>query len=180
MTALANQPRADTGAAAVLAWLLSCARGTNAAREVLDLATVGRTTLSQSPKAKEVRMDRYRVPGMTCGHCASVIRRAVKSIDPQAQFLSTPSAMRSWSAARPKKLASPRLSGAPDMKSRRPQLDLESRQGPARPSDVDPLSRVILPGAKIAASAGRRSADIQSGGPLRPLGCRPMNLERAC
>lgn len=29
-------------------------------------------------------MQRYRVSGMTCGHCASTVEKAVKSIDPGA------------------------------------------------------------------------------------------------
>jgi copper chaperone len=28
---------------------------------------------------------RYSVPDMTCGHCASVIEKAVKGLDPQAE-----------------------------------------------------------------------------------------------
>lgn len=31
-------------------------------------------------------MLRFKVADMTCGHCASVIDRAVKSVDPQAEI----------------------------------------------------------------------------------------------
>ena len=31
-------------------------------------------------------MQRYKVPDMTCSHCASVIEKAVKSVDPQANI----------------------------------------------------------------------------------------------
>lgn len=30
-------------------------------------------------------MQRYKVPNMTCGHCAGVVEKAVRSIDPKAQ-----------------------------------------------------------------------------------------------
>ncbi len=29
-------------------------------------------------------MQRYKVSDMTCGHCASVVEKAVKSVDPEA------------------------------------------------------------------------------------------------
>jgi copper chaperone len=31
-------------------------------------------------------MFRYSVPDMTCGHCAQAIEKAVKRVDPQAEF----------------------------------------------------------------------------------------------
>lgn len=30
-------------------------------------------------------MQRYKVPEMTCGHCAGVVEKAVRSVDPKAQ-----------------------------------------------------------------------------------------------
>lgn len=31
-------------------------------------------------------MQRYKVPEMTCSHCAGVVEKAVKSVDPKAEM----------------------------------------------------------------------------------------------
>ena len=54
---------------------------------VLDLASVGGTTLAirQSCRPQmETKMIKLSIPDMTCSHCAGVVTKAVKSVDPGA------------------------------------------------------------------------------------------------